>query len=101
MKILTFDIEDWFDILDKPLTKGISEWSRFESRLAQNMDTIFSLLEDHQQKATFFVVGWIAEKHLDQVKRIIENGYKIGSHREHLHQLVFEQTPEDFEQDLH
>ncbi|MCC5922412.1 MAG: polysaccharide deacetylase family protein [Crocinitomicaceae bacterium] len=99
MNILTFDIEDWFHILDNPDTKGIAEWSKFESRLAQNMDTIFKILDDHQQKATFFVVGWIAEKHPDQVKRIIENGHEIGSHT-HLHQLVYEQSPADFGQDL-
>ena len=99
MNILTFDIEDWFHILDNPDTKGITEWSKFESRLAQNMDTIFSILEDHQQKATFFVVGWIAEKHPEQIKRILDAGHEIGSHT-YLHQLVYELTPEAFEQDL-
>lgn len=99
MKILTFDIEDWFHILDNPDTKGVSQWSRFESRLVQNMDTIFEILEETNQKATFFVVGWIAEKHPDQVRRIVEGGHEIGSHT-HLHQLIYEQTPQDFDEDL-
>lgn len=99
MNILTFDIEDWFHILDNPYTQGVTEWSNFESRLEQNMDTIFRILDKHQQKATFFVVGWIAEKHPDQIKRIVENGQELGSHT-YLHQLVYSQRPEEFKQDL-
>ncbi len=99
MHILTFDIEDWFHILDNPDTQGVAEWSNFESRLDQNMDTIHRILDKHRQKATFFVVGWIAEKHPNQIKRIVENGHELGSHT-HLHQLVYSQRPEEFIQDL-
>jgi len=99
MKILTFDVEDWFHILDNPKTKGIAEWSNFESRLPQNMDTIFEILEEKNQKATFFVVGWMAEKHPNQIKRITEMGHEIGTHT-HLHQLVYEQSPDEFNEDL-
>jgi polysaccharide deacetylase family protein (PEP-CTERM system associated) len=99
MKILTFDIEDWFHILDNPETKGVTQWAKFESRLSRNMDIIFRLLEDSQTSATFFVVGWIAEKHPDQIKRIVNAGFEVGSHT-HLHQLVYEQNPVDFEIDL-
>ena len=99
MNILTFDIEDWFHILDNPDTKGVEQWSNFERRLARNMDTIFRILEANNQKATFFVVGWMAEKHPDQIRRIVENGHEVGSHT-HLHQLVYEQTPQAFNEDL-
>lgn len=99
MKILTFDIEDWFHILDNPHTKGPSEWSKFESRLEPNMDIIFSILSDNNLKATFFVVGWIAKKYPEQIKRIVDAGHEIGTHT-HLHQLVYEQTPKEFEEDL-
>jgi polysaccharide deacetylase family protein (PEP-CTERM system associated) len=99
MNILTFDIEDWFHILDNPDTKGISEWSKFESRLSQNMDLILNLLAESNQKATFFCVGWIAEQHPLEIKRIIEAGHEIGSHT-HLHQLVYEQSATGFKEDL-
>ncbi len=99
MKILTFDIEDWFHILDNPSTRGINEWSKFESRLAKNMDLILQILAEKKLKATFFCVGWIAEKHPEQIKRIVEAGYEIGSHT-HLHQLVYEQKPKEFDLDL-
>lgn len=99
MNILTFDIEDWFHILDNPETKGTSEWSKFESRLEQNLDIIFSILRDTNQKATFFIVGWMADKHPNQIKRIIDLGFEIGSHS-HFHQLVYNQTPYEFDEEL-
>ncbi len=62
MKILTFDIEEWFHILDNPSTKTELEWGNFESRIHQNMETIYKILDKKNVKATFFIVGWIAEK---------------------------------------
>ena len=47
MNILTFDVEEWFHILDNSSTKSINEWSKFDYRLDQNMDRIFNLLEKH------------------------------------------------------
>ena len=99
MKILTFDVEDWFHILDNPSTRGINEWSKFESRLDRNMDLILSLLDENNQKATFFCVGWVAEKHPNQIRRITEAGHEIGSHT-FFHELVFENSKENFEIDL-
>jgi polysaccharide deacetylase family protein (PEP-CTERM system associated) len=99
MKILTFDIEDWFHILNNPSTKGTTEWSKFDSRLEQNMDLIFEILKKNNQSATFFVVGWIAEKYPDQIKRISDNGFEIGSHT-YYHQLVYDQKPKEFRSDI-
>lgn len=99
MNILTFDIEDWFHILDNPKTKGAEEWKNFSSRLEPNLDLILNLIEKHQTQATFFCVGWIADKHPSQIRRISDAGYEIGSHT-HLHQLVYEQSPKQFEEDI-
>jgi polysaccharide deacetylase family protein (PEP-CTERM system associated) len=99
MNILTFDIEDWFHILNNPHTKGPAEWAKFESRLEPNLDTILSMLSDNKYKSTFFIVGWIAEKYPKQIKRIVDAGHEIGTHT-HLHQLVYEQSPKEFEEDL-
>jgi polysaccharide deacetylase family protein (PEP-CTERM system associated) len=63
------------------------------------MDRIFDLLERRQQKATFFCLGWIAEKYPEVIKRIDSMGYEIGTHSE-MHQLAYEQTPEAFRKDL-
>jgi len=99
MKILTFDIEEWFHILDNESTKTDKEWSNYESRIHSNMDKIFDVLTKSNQKATFFVVGWIAEKYPEVVKKIDEFGYEIGSHT-HMHQLMYEQTRKEVRKDL-
>ena len=62
MNILTFDIEEWFHILDHDSTKSEKNWSNYEYRIEENMDRIFDLLDKHNQDATFFCLGWVAEK---------------------------------------
>lgn len=99
MNILTFDIEEWFHILDNESTQTEKEWLNFESRIHKNMDTIYSMLEENDVKATFFCMGWIAEKHPEVIKEITKRGYEIGSHTR-MHQLVYSQTPEVFKKDV-
>ena len=99
MRILTFDIEEWFHILDNDSTRLENTWRGKETRIHRNMDRIFELLDKHNQRATFFCIGWVAEKHPDVIKKIDALGYEIGSHS-NLHQLVYEQSPEEFRQDL-
>jgi polysaccharide deacetylase family protein (PEP-CTERM system associated) len=99
MRILTFDIEDWFHILDNKSTRDEQSWKAFPSRIDKNIDLIFEILHRYNQKATFFCLGWIAEKNPELIKRIISNGFEIGSHS-YSHQLVYEQNPDDFRRDL-
>lgn len=99
MNILTFDIEDWFHILDNASTKSEENWSNYTSRMDQNMEKIFQLLDRHQQKATFFILGWVAEKHPQFVQQIADNGFEIASHS-YSHQLVYEQNKAAFKEDL-
>lgn len=99
MRILTFDIEDWFHLLDNPETRFPHQWEKFESRINRNMDIIFEILGESNCNATFFIVGWIAEKYPSIVKKISELGYEIGSHTNH-HQLLYDQTEEEFKDDL-
>ncbi len=100
LRILTFDIEDWFHILDHAETKGESQWSNFESRIKLNVDRILELLERQNQQATFFCLGWVAEHHGDVIRAIVEAGHEVACHS-HLHQLVYEQSPSEFAEDLH
>lgn len=99
MKILTFDIEEWFHILDNAQTKSTSEWSKFDSRIRIGMDLIYDILEKTEKSATFFVVGWIAEKYPEIIREISDRGFEIGSHT-HLHQLVYEQDKKTFYDDV-
>lgn len=98
MNILTIDIEEWFHILDHESTKGVEQWSRYESRIEQNVDRILEILDRKKVKATFFCMGWIAEKYPEVIRKISEQ-YEIGSHTE-LHQLVYQQNPKLFKEDL-
>ena len=99
MNILTFDVEDWFHILDHPETNSEKSWNGFESRIHRNMDRILDLLETRKQRATFFCLGWIAEKYPEVIRKIDAQGHEIGSHSQR-HQLVYEQTRKVFTEDL-
>ncbi|MBP8156543.1 MAG: polysaccharide deacetylase family protein [Leadbetterella sp.] len=97
MKILTFDIEEWFHILDNDATKTEAEWEGFESRIHGNMDKIHGMLGN--QKATFFCLGWVARKFPEVLKEIDRRGHEIATHSD-LHQLAYEQNRQTFKQDL-
>ena len=99
MNILTFDIEEWFHILDNHSTKTLNEWTKYEVRIHENMDRIFNILELTNTKATFFCLGWIAETYPEVIKEIVSRGYEVGSHTR-MHQLVYEQTKIEFKKDL-
>jgi polysaccharide deacetylase family protein (PEP-CTERM system associated) len=98
MNILTFDIEEWFHLLDCDATRTENEWKNYEVRIYDNVERLFRVLEDTHTKATFFIIGWIAKTYPDLVKRIAEQ-YQIGCHTMN-HQLVWQQTPEEFRADV-
>ena len=99
MKILTFDIEEWYHLLDNASTKTEKEWSKYEIRIHENTDRILEILDKTNTKASFLVVGWIAERYPEIVKRIVDCGYEVGSHT-YMHQLVHEMGADVFERDL-
>ena len=99
MKILTFDIEEWFHLLDHPSTESESQWSNFPSRIDKNLDRILELLKDSQTSATFFCLGWIAHKYPRVIREIANNGYEIACHS-YAHTLAYKQTPPEFRADL-
>ncbi len=99
MNILTFDIEDWFHFLEHRSTRNEVQWKEFEPRVRQNTANILEFLEKHNQKATFFIIGWIARKNPGLVKEIAGAGHEIGLHS-YGHQLIWQQTPYEFRQDL-
>ncbi len=99
MRILTFDIEDWFHILDHGPAREEKQWDHFESRLDANVERILETLSRHKQRATFFCLGWAARRHPWVVRRIAAHGHEIGSHS-NSHRLIYEQTPREFESDL-
>jgi peptidoglycan-N-acetylglucosamine deacetylase len=99
MNILTFDIEEWFHTQFDPNLNIESEWSKYESRIEKNMDMIFQLLEQHNQKATFFCLGWIARKYPNIIKQIDRYGHEIGSHSD-MHKLAYLQNRQEYKSDF-
>ncbi len=100
MNILTFDIEEWFHILDTGVSRDESAWDSFEARIHGNADRILGALSARKsQRATFFCLGWVARKYPDIIRKIDAEGHEIGSHT-FLHQLVYEQGPQRFESDV-
>lgn len=98
MNILTFDVEEWFHLLDCDDTRSENEWKSFEVRIYENIERIFRILEETNTNATFFIIGWIAKTYPDIVKTISKK-YQIGCHTMN-HQLVDQQSKEDFRQDV-
>jgi len=98
MNILTFDLEDWFHILDHPGTESQDSWNNFESRIERNTDRILSLLEKTNQRATWFCLGWVAEKYPSLIKKISLN-HDIACHSMY-HQLLFKMSQDEFKADL-
>ena len=98
MNILTFDVEEWFHLLDFDATRSEEQWKNYEVRIYENMERIFSILERTNTKATFFIIGWIAKQYPDIVRQIAEK-YQIGCHTMN-HQLVWQQSRDEFRKDV-
>lgn len=96
---LSFDIEDWFHVLGIPELEDRSTWSTRPSIVAAYTDEILAMCDAAAVKATFFVLGWVAENHPELVARIAKRGHELGTHS-YAHTLVGEQTPGEFEADL-
>ena len=99
MHCLTFDIEEHFQVsrFDSPIRRR--HWGSFESRVTPNTCKVLDLLARYQTRATFFVLGWVAERHPGLIKQIAECGHEIASHG-YGHELVTAQTPELFRADV-
>jgi polysaccharide deacetylase family protein (PEP-CTERM system associated) len=96
---LTIDLEDWFCVSNFDHVIARDGWSAQESRLEAPTRRILDLLDAHSVKATFFVLGWIAERHPRLIREIHERGHEIGSHG-YAHRLVYQLSPEEFRCDL-
>src|SRR5690606_8630947 len=93
--ILTIVIEDYFQVGSFGNLIPNHYWSRFESRLTQNVELALQLLEDSHATATFFVSGWIADRHPELLQRIVQHGHEIAC-LGYYHNNLDELSAEDF-----
>jgi polysaccharide deacetylase family protein (PEP-CTERM system associated) len=96
---MTVDVEDWFQVsaFERFITRD--RWASLESRVERNTEQILGLFESHDVRATFFVLGWIAERHPALLRRISEGGHEVASHG-WSHVRATEQAPQDFQDDV-
>ncbi len=99
MNAISFDIEDYFHVENLSLKISRSEWDKYPLRVQENTEKLLDILYDAGQRATFFILGWVAERCPDIVKRIAENGHEVACHG-YLHQLVYQMTTSLFKEDV-
>jgi polysaccharide deacetylase family protein (PEP-CTERM system associated) len=96
---LSVDVEDWFQVGAFEQVIDKADWPRLESRVQRNTDAVLDLFGRAGVKATFFTLGWVAERAPQQMRRIVAEGHEIASHGWD-HDRVFTLTPEQFRADL-
>jgi sugar transferase (PEP-CTERM system associated)/polysaccharide deacetylase family protein (PEP-CTERM system associated) len=95
---LTVDVEDYFQAAAFRHVIRYDQWEGMESRVEQNTQRVLDLLSEMNQRGTFFVLGWIAERFPALVRRIQAAGHELGCHS-YAHRFVYDQTAEEFRED--
>ncbi|MEQ1929243.1 MAG: XrtA system polysaccharide deacetylase [Parvularculaceae bacterium] len=95
---MSIDIEDYFQVWAFSDVVARADWDGFAPRVAANTRRALDLFEHYGAKATFFTLGWVAERHPDLVREISDRGHEVGSHG-YEHAKVFDQSPDEFRAD--
>lgn len=100
LNAMTVDVEDYFHVSAFSTIAPSTSWDRYESRVCGNTARLLDLFDEAGIRATFFVLGWVAERFPSLVRRIRDAGHELASHS-YDHGLVYERSPESFRADLH
>jgi len=95
----TIDVEDWFQVAAFASVLDRKDWDRFECRVERNVDQLLQALDENGVKATFFTLGWIAQRYPDMVRRIVAQGHELASHG-FAHHMIHELSREQFTDDV-
>ena len=96
---MTIDVEDYFHVSVFDGVVPRERWNSLESRVCANTERILAIFQEHRVRATFFVLGWVAERFPGLVRQIAALGHEIASHG-YAHRLVYDQTPAAFREDV-
>jgi hypothetical protein len=99
LNAMSVDVEDYFHV---SVFDGIvprATWAQMESRVCANTHRLLDIFDEFGVSSTFFVLGWVAERHPDLVRTIAARGHEIASHG-YAHRLVYDQTPAAFREDV-
>lgn len=96
--VLSIDVEDWYQVAALAPTVPRDSWPAREARVERSVGRLLELLARRSLRATFFVLGWTAERHPGLVPAIVAAGHEIGSHG-WSHRNVYEQSPAEFREE--
>jgi len=96
---MTVDVEDYFQVSAFENHIPREQWDHMPCRVEQNTDRLLDMFGTHGVKATFFMLGWVAERYPALVRRIVDSGHELASHG-YSHVRATEQRPEDFHEDV-
>lgn len=96
---LSFDIEDWFHMVEIEAVADPATWDALPSIVVDRTKWIVDLVGEYGHKATFFILGWVAERYPEIAKSIAAAGHEVATHS-YWHRKVFELTPEEFRADI-
>jgi polysaccharide deacetylase family protein (PEP-CTERM system associated) len=99
LNAFTIDVEDYFHVSAFAERIPARDWDHFSPRAQIGTYRLLSLLDRHQVRATFFVLGWLAERQPELVRAIHAAGHEIACHS-YQHRLVYQMTPDEFRDDL-
>ena len=97
--MLSFDIEDWFQVENLKDAIQRKDWIKEELRVVNNTEKILKILDEYDTKATFFILGWIAEKAPQLVYKIHQKGHEIACHG-YGHELIYLMEKKEFMKDI-
>lgn len=95
---MTVDVEDYFHVQAFAPYIERAAWDGLESRVERNTSRLLGIFDEHGVRATFFVLGWVAERHPGVVRRIAAAGHEVACHG-YGHQLIYTQSPHAFRQE--
>ena len=96
---LSVDVEEHFQVQAFARAIRRADWDAHEFRVERNVERLLELFAQAPARATFFTLGWVAERHPAMVRRIVDAGHELASHGYH-HERVDSQTPEAFRADI-
>jgi polysaccharide deacetylase family protein (PEP-CTERM system associated) len=97
--VFSVDLEEWFCVYNLSEAIPFNKWDTCESRVEKPTLALLDLLARHGYEATFFVLGWVAERHPDLIREVERRGHEIATHS-YAHRLITKMTPDEFRSDL-
>jgi polysaccharide deacetylase family protein (PEP-CTERM system associated) len=97
---LTIDVEEHFQVSAFNASVARESWDRHGSRVVANTHRILDLFDQYRCKATFFLLGWVVERHPELAREVVTRGHEVGCHG-YSHELIYRQNPAQFTEETH